>query len=90
LAFAVLKFLLRGLLGRLLGYAGLCLGFWLLYQGLSGPSPLLLVAGAAAVIAAMYLMVLARRGDSAAIREGPAGRKAEGRGDSLDGSGQGG
>ncbi len=90
MALTILKFLLRGLLGRLLGYGGLALGFWLLYQGVSRPSPLMVVAGAASVIAAMYLMVLARRGNLATIREGPAGQEAEGRSDPLDGSGQGG
>ena len=61
MASQILRNLAKGLIGRLLGYAGFALGFWLLYQGFSKPSPLLGVVGGGVVLAAMYLMVLARQ-----------------------------
>ena len=57
----MLKTLAKGLLGRVLGYAGLALGFWLLYQGFSRPSPPLGVIGGVMILVALYLMVLSRQ-----------------------------
>ena len=51
----------KGLLGRLLGYGGLVLGFWLLFQGFLRPNPLLGILGGGAILGGMYLMVAIRR-----------------------------
>ena len=60
----MLKYLAKGLLGRLLGYGTLTFGFWLLYRGFSqGGFPLALVGGLA-VLAGMYLLVSSRRAGS--------------------------
>ncbi len=60
----MLKNLLKGLLGRLVSYLGLALGFWLLYQALLQSSPLygipLGLLGGAAILLGMYLLVTAR------------------------------
>ena len=57
----VLKSLAKGLAGRVLGYGGFALGFWLLYLGFSRPSALLGIMGGAILLGSMYLMVLARQ-----------------------------
>jgi|TARA_B100000315_G_scaffold56012_1_gene50194 hypothetical protein len=80
----------KGLLGRLLVYAGFALGFWLLYQGISRPHPLLGVLGGASLLGTMYLMVVGRRSGPAHLFPGSAGEEEEDPGDSLDGGGQGG
>ena len=59
----MLKLLAKGLFGRLLSYAAFSLGFWLLYQGFSRPSPILAVLGGGVVLLGMYLMVQARKSD---------------------------
>lgn len=89
MALWILKVLARGLVGRLLGYAAFALGFWLLFQGVSRPSPLLGVLGGAAVLGAMYMMVLARRGGPPVPERSQGPQEAEGGDDSLDGSGPG-
>ena len=53
----MLKILAKGLFGRVLGYAGIMLGFWLLFQGFSKPNPALGVLGGALILGAMSLMV---------------------------------
>jgi hypothetical protein len=57
----MLKTLAKGLLGRLLAYAVLGLGFWLLYQGLLRPSIPLAILGGAIILGGMYLMVTVQR-----------------------------
>jgi hypothetical protein len=57
----MLKALAKGLLGRLLAYAVLVLGFWLLYQGVLRPNIPLAILGGALILGGMYLMVTARR-----------------------------
>ena len=57
--------LLNGLLGRLTSYAGLALGFWLLYQALL-PGKLLYgialgLLGGGSILVSMYVMVTARQ-----------------------------
>ena len=59
----MLKLLAKGIFGRLLSYAAFTLGFWLLYQGFSRPSPAMAVIGGAVVVLGMYLMVQARKSD---------------------------
>jgi len=87
-----LKSLLKGLLGRLVSYFGLALGFWLLYQALLQSSLLygipLGLLGAAAILLGMYLLVTARH----RAGEGPVldldEEKEETAGDSFTGSSQ--
>jgi hypothetical protein len=57
----MIKALAKGLLGRLLAYAVLGLGFWLLYQGLLRPNIPLAILGGAMILGGMYLMVTVRR-----------------------------
>ena len=57
----VLKHLAKGLLGRLLGYGALLLGFWLLFRGFSEAGFPLAILGGAAVLVGMYLLVSTRR-----------------------------
>ncbi len=87
-----MKSLLKGLLGRLVSYLGLALGFWLLYQALLQSSLLygipLGLLGAATILLGMYLLVTARH----RAGEGPVldldEEKEETAGDSFTGSSQ--
>ena len=88
----MLKRLLKGLLGRLVSYAGLALGFWLLYQALLQSSllygiPLGLVGGGS-ILLGMYLLVTARH----VTGDGPSldleDEQEEITGDSFTGSSQ--
>ncbi len=56
----MLKSLVRGLFGRLLGYGGLVLGFWLLREAFIEVNYPLGVLGGLAILAAMYMIVVAR------------------------------
>ena len=62
----MLSALAKGLFARLLGYGGILLGFWLLYQAFSNANPALGVLGGAVILAAMYLIVANRRQGPAA------------------------
>ncbi len=93
----MLKRLLKGLLGRLVSYLGLAVGFWLLYQALLQASLLygivLGLLGGGSILLGMYLLVTARHSgapgpgldspglDSDEEKEGTAG-------DSFTGSSQ--
>ena len=84
----MLKNLAKGLLGRLLGYGTLTLGFWLLFRGFSEAGFPLAFVGGLAVLGGMYLLVSSRRA-------GPFLRSAylecdeeENPGDPFDGSGE--
>ena len=57
----MLKHLAKGLLGRLLGYGSLALGFWLLFAGFSEAGFTLVIVGCVSVLLGIYLMVIARR-----------------------------
>ncbi len=57
----MLKSLVKGLFGRLLGYGGLVLGFWLLREAFIEVNYPLGVLGGLAILAAMYVIVKARR-----------------------------
>jgi hypothetical protein len=70
----------KGLLGRLLGYGGLFLGFWLLFQGFSRPNPLLGILGGGAILGGMYLMVATRRSPTTPFLGEPEG-EARGNGE---------
>ena len=88
--FSMLTLLLRGLFGRLLGYATFALGFWLLFQGISRPSVGLGILGGGMVLGSMYLMVAAKKSSLAPRTAEPAGEEEDESGDPLDGSGRGG
>ena len=88
----MLKRLLKGLLGRMVSYLGLGMGFWLLYQALRQASLLygipLGLLGGGSILLGMYLLVTARHiaGDGSVLdldeeKEGTAG-------DSFTGSSQ--
>ena len=88
----MLKRLLKGLLGRLVSYLGLALGFWLLYQALLQANLFygisLGLLGGGSILLGMYLLVTARHfaGDGPGVdleeeKEGTAG-------DSFTGSSQ--
>ena len=56
----MLKSLAKGLLGSLLGYGGLLLGFWLLREAFIEVNYPLGVLGGLAILAAMYMIAVAR------------------------------
>ena len=86
----MLTTLAKGVLGRLLSYAALAVGFWVLYQGISRPSLPLAILGGSMIIGAMYLMVAARRSALGPTEEVPASVEEDKPGDTILGSGQGG
>ena len=57
----MLKMLAKGLLGRLLGYGGLLLGFWLMRKAFIEVNYPLGLLGGLAILTAMYMIVVARR-----------------------------
>ena len=88
----MLKRLLKGLLGRLVSYLGLALGFWLLYQALLSSSLLygisLGILGGGSILLGMYLLVTARQiTDDGPVSDLDQG-KEETAGDSFIGSSQ--
>ena len=90
---AILITLVRGLLGRLLSYGALVLGFWLLFQGFSKPSIPAGFLGGAAILGGMYFMVVARRSTCRSKGASPTantiGDKEDSPGDPFYGSDQG-
>ncbi len=74
----MLSTLAKGLFGRFLGYGGILLGFWLLYQAFSNANPALGLLGGAAILASMYLIVVNRRQGPAS--DAPLSNDAEGDG----------
>ena len=81
--------LLKGLLGRLLGYGCLVLGFWLLFRGFLGPHFVLGILGGAVILGGMYLIVAARRSAPALPAAQFRDKEEDNPGDSLDGGNQG-
>jgi hypothetical protein len=57
----MLKSLMKGLLGRLLGYGGLVLGFWWLREAFLEINYPVGVLGGLTILAAMYMVVEGRR-----------------------------
>ncbi len=87
----MLKSLVKGLFGRLLGYGGLVLGFWLLREAFIEVNYPLGVLGGLAILAAMYVIVVARspRTDSTQVQYSSnelSKTEEDDPGDSLDGS----
>ena len=85
----MLKGIVRGLLGRLIGYALFGLGFWLLFQGFLRPSIPLGILGGAMILGGMYVMATSRRVTAITPADGAEGDKEDNPGDSFDGSSQG-
>ena len=85
----MLRTLVRGLLGRLLAYGALVLGFWLLYKGFMWANYALATLGGAVILGGMYLMVAARRGAAALPTVDFTGSEEDSSGDSLDRGGEG-
>lgn len=81
----------KGLLGRLLAYGALALGFLLLYRGFQAASPAagvtLGLGGGAALLIGMYLMVTIRRAEPP-MSPLDANNEEDGTGDPIDGSNQ--
>ncbi len=84
----MLKYLAKGLLGRLLGYGSLTLGFWLLFRGFSGAGFPLALVGGAAVLGGMYLLVSTRRYDPYLRAGYIEGDEEDDPSDPFDGSGE--
>ena len=84
----MVKNLAKGILGRLLGYGTLGLGFWLLFRGFSAPSIPLAFLGGLLILGGMYLMVNARRAGGALPVAFGDRDKEDNASDSLDGSGE--
>jgi hypothetical protein len=85
----MLKGILKGLLGRLVGYALFGAGFWWLYQGFQRSNIPLGILGGAMILAGMYVMATSRRISSTAPADDAEGEKEDNPGDSLNGSSQG-
>ena len=85
----MLKGIVRGLLGRLIGYALFGLGFWLLFQGFLRPNIPLGILGGAMILGGMYVMATYRRMSAITPESGAEGDKEDNPGDSLNGGSQG-
>ena len=86
----MLKSLAKGIFARLLGYGGLLLGFWLLREAFIEVNYPLGVLGGLAILAGMYMIVLARRSRTNTAQDQPSNTELssseeDGPGDSLDG-----
>ncbi len=87
----MLKSWVKGLFGRLLGYGGLVLGFWLLREAFIDGNYPVGVLGGLAILAAMYVIVVARRprADSTQVQYSSnelSKTEEDNPGDSFDGS----
>ncbi len=85
----MIKGIVSGLLGRLVGYALFGGGFWWLFQGFLRPNIPLGILGGAMILGGMYVMAASRRRSSTAPKADAEGDKEGNPGDSLDGSSQG-
>jgi len=92
---SVLHFIAKGILGRLLAYGALGIGFLLLYWGFQvgnlGAAIILGLGGGATILIGMYLMVTVRRGEPPMTTLNPLGpgNEEDETGDPIDGSNQG-
>ena len=84
----MLKYLIRGLLGRLLGYGTVVLGFWLLFSGFSEAGFTLVIVGGLSILLGMYLMVITRRAGPLLPAAYLESDEEDNPGDCLDGSGE--
>ena len=81
----MLKSLMKGLFGRLLGYGGLLLGFWWLREAFLQINYPLGVLGGLTILAAMYMVVGGRRHADNSDRTELFDLEEDDPGDSLDG-----
>ena len=84
----MLKHLAKGLLGRLLGYGALALGFWLLFRGISEAGFPLAIVGGIAVLGGMYLLVSTQRAGPFLPAAYLEGNEEDNPSDPFDGSGE--
>ena len=84
----MLKHLAKGLLGKLLGYGALTLGFWLLFRGFSEAGFTLAVVGGVAVLVGMYMLVSTRRADPSLRTAHFEGDEEDNLSDPFDASGE--
>ena len=81
----MLKSLMKGLFGRLLGYGGLVLGFWWLRQAFLEINYPVGVMGGLTILAAMYMVVGGRRHTNNSDNTELFNPEEDNPGDSLDG-----
>ncbi|MFQ6026992.1 MAG: hypothetical protein ACE5Q6_05820 [Dehalococcoidia bacterium] len=85
----MLEQLAKGLLGRLLGYGALLLGFWLLFQGFLRPNIIMGILGGGTILGGMYLLVASRRSATSLPKVDQEPSKEDRPGDTIPGSDQG-
>ena len=86
----MLKSLMKGLFGRLLGYGGLVLGFWWLREAFLEINYSVGIMGGLTILAAMYMVVGGRRNTNNSDHTEPfdpelSNSEEDDPGDSLDG-----
>jgi hypothetical protein len=81
----MLKSLMKGLFGRLLGYGGLVLGFWWLREAFLEINYPVGVMGGLTILAAMYMVVGGRRHTNNSDNTELSNTEEDDPGDSLDG-----
>ena len=79
----------KGLLGRLLSYGAMALGFWLLYLAFERSSILHGLAGGLSILGAMYLMTAGRKMSPLPASPETGEATEDEPGDTIDGSGKG-
>ena len=94
---SVLRFMVKGILGRLVAFGALTAGLMQLYRGFQagnlGTGVPLWLAGGAAILIGMYLMAVGKRGETPTAKsdQGPldSGIEEDEAGDPIHGSNQG-
>ena len=81
----MLKSLMKGLFGRLLGYGGLVLGFWWLREAFLEINYPVGVMGGLTILAAMYMVVVGRRHTNNSDNTELSNTEEDDPSDSLDG-----
>ena len=81
----MLKSLMKGLFGRVLGYGGLVLGFWWLREAFLEINYPVGVMGGLTILAAMYMVVGGRRHTNNSDNTELSNTEEDDPGDSLDG-----
>ena len=81
----MLKSLMKGLFGRLLGYGGLVLGFWWLREAFLEINYPVVVMGGLTILAAMYMVVGGRRHTNNSDNTELSNTEEDDPSDSLDG-----
>ena len=81
----MLKSLMKGLFGRLLGYGGLVLGFWWLREAFLEINYPVGLMGGLTILAAMYMVVVGRRHTNNSDNTELSNTEEDDPSDSLDG-----